>query len=95
MSRSVSIRSPNESLDSHAAIQVPPRDLEAYPAEWDASPYLGSAGYLPHPSPRRGYAAMVSRRDSEVGRLLELLEELELVEDTIRRTELEQFGERA
>lgn len=67
----------------HAAIQVPPEELKAYPAAWDEQPYLGGKGYLPHPSPRRGYAAMVSRLDRDVGRLLELVEELGLAEDTL------------
>jgi len=67
----------------HVALQVPPEELEAYPGEWDAEPYLGDRGYLPHPSPRRAYAAMISHLDSNVGRLLSLLDELDLADDTI------------
>jgi len=67
----------------HAALQVPPEQLAAYPAEWDEQPYLGQKGYLPHPSPRRAYAAMVSHLDMEVGRILDLLDELGLAGDTI------------
>jgi arylsulfatase A len=67
----------------HAALQVPPEDLEAYPAEWDESHYLGQKSYLPHPSPRRAYAAMVSHLDAEVGRILDLLDELGLTKNTI------------
>ena len=67
----------------HVAIQVPPEELEAYPEEWDEAPYLGHKGYVPHPSPRRGYAAMVTRFDRDVGRLLDLLDELGLAEDTV------------
>ena len=67
----------------HAGLQVPDEDLEAYPASWDPEPYLGHKGYLPHPSPRRAYAAMVSRLDREVGRLVALVEELGLTEDTL------------
>jgi arylsulfatase len=67
----------------HVALQVPPEELEAYPEEWDSEPYLGRKGYLPHPSPRRGYAAMVTRFDHDVGRLLALLDELGLARDTI------------
>jgi arylsulfatase A-like enzyme len=67
----------------HAALQVPREYVEAYPAEWDEGPYLGQKGYLPHPSPRRAYAAMVTRLDEEVGRLLDLLDELELADETI------------
>jgi arylsulfatase A len=67
----------------HAAIQVPPEELDAYPAEWDEEHYLGQKGYLPHPSPRRGYAAMVTRFDRDIGRILSLLDELDLSDDTI------------
>ena len=43
----------------HAALQVPPEELDAYPAEWDATPYLGQKGYLPHPRVRDSvHAAM-------------------------------------
>ncbi len=67
----------------HAALQVPPADLDQYPAEWDAEHYLGQRSYLPHPSPRRAYAAMVSRFDRDIGRLLSVLDELNLTNDTI------------
>jgi len=68
----------------HVALQVPQDSLEAYLGlGWDAEPYLGNDGYLPHPAPRAGYAAMISRMDRNVGRLLDLLDELQLAEDTL------------
>lgn len=67
----------------HVALQVPAAELEAYPAEWDTEPYLGQRGYLPHPSPRRAYAAMISHLDADVGRLVDLVDELGLSEDTL------------
>ena len=67
----------------HAAIQVPQDSLAEYDAQFDDGPYLGERGYLPHPQPRAGYAAMVSRMDRDVGRLIDLLEELELSEHTL------------
>lgn len=67
----------------HAALQIPPDELAAWPAEWDEQPYLGQKGYLPHPRPRAAYAAMVARFDSDVGHLLDLLDELGLADDTI------------
>ena len=67
----------------HAALQVPRKDLDAYPREWDEKPYLGSKAYLPHPRPRAAYAAMVSHLDRQVGAILDLLDELELADNTI------------
>ena len=68
----------------HAALQVPGDAIEPYAsAGWDAGPYLGDQGYLPHPTPRAAYAAMVSRLDRDVGLLLERLEKLGLDEDTL------------
>ncbi|MEM1449905.1 MAG: arylsulfatase [Planctomycetota bacterium] len=71
------------SIIPHLALQVPREDVERYPAEWDAEPYLGQNGYLPHPSPRRAYAGMISYLDDQVGRILATLEENGRLEDTI------------
>ncbi len=67
----------------HAAIQVPADSLDHYRGRWEDKPYLGQKGYLPHPAPRAGYAAMVTRMDRDVGRILSLLDELGLAENTI------------
>ena len=62
------------SVIPHLALQVPREYVERYPAEWDAAPYLGQQSYLPHPSPRRAYAGMISFLDDQVGRILDTLE---------------------
>jgi arylsulfatase A len=67
----------------HAAIQVPDDSLEYYRGRWEDQPYLGQKGYLPHPAPRAGYAAMVTRMDRDIGRILSLLDELGLADNTI------------
>jgi len=67
----------------HVAIQVPEDSLAEYSGAFDDQPYLGERGYLPHPEPRAGYAAMVTRMDRDIGRLLDLLDELELSKNTI------------
>jgi arylsulfatase len=67
----------------HLAIQVPEDSLAEYRGKWDDPPYDGKKGYLPHPAPRAGYAAMVSRLDRSVGRILDLLKELGLDERTL------------
>lgn len=67
----------------HVAVQAPEDSLNEYPAEWDDKPYLGEKGYLPHPRPRAAYAAMITRMDQHIGRLLDLIGELGLERDTI------------
>lgn len=67
----------------HVAIQVPDDSLGPYLGAWEETPYLGNRGYLPHPTPRAAYAAMISRMDRDVGSLLALLDELGLADNTI------------
>lgn len=71
------------SIIPHLALQVPREYVERYPAEWDAQPYLGQRSYLPHPSPRRAYAGMISFLDDQVGRVLAELEAHGVADDTI------------
>ncbi len=67
----------------HLALQVPEDSLAEYKGKWEDPPYKGGKGYLPHPHPRAAYAAMVTRMDRSVGRILDLLDQLELDENTI------------
>jgi arylsulfatase len=67
----------------HLALQVPDDSLAEYAGAWPETPYDGGKGYLPHPKPRAAYAAMVSRLDRSVGRVMALLRELRLEEDTL------------
>ena len=67
----------------HLALQVPDDSLEEYRGLWDDPPYDGKKGYLPHPTPRAAYAAMVTRLDRDVGRLVALVDELGLRDDTL------------
>jgi arylsulfatase A len=67
----------------HVAIQVPADSLSEYAGSFADEPYLGKRGYLPHPEPRAGYAAMVTRMDRDIGCLLDRLEELGIADDTI------------
>src|SRR4029434_6440850 len=43
----------------------------------------GGRGYLPHRTPRAAYAAMVTRMDRDIGRLLDLVKQLGLEDNTI------------
>jgi len=70
-------------VEPHVAMQPPQEWVDRYPKEWDERPYRGDHGYVPHPRPRAGYAAMISDLDEHVGQLLDLLEELGLSNNTI------------
>jgi arylsulfatase len=66
----------------HLAIQVPQESLAQYEGKIPEADYEHH-GYLQHPSPRAGYAAMVSHLDRDVGKIVALLEELGLSEQTL------------
>lgn len=66
----------------HVAIQVPEDSLAEYRGKFDDKPYTGKA-YLHHDHPRAGLAAMITRMDRSVGRILDLLKELKLDDDTL------------
>lgn len=67
----------------HVSIQVPEDSLGEYDGSFPEEPYLGDKSYLPHPAPRAGYAAMITRMDREIGRIMALLEELGLKRNTL------------
>jgi arylsulfatase A-like enzyme len=67
----------------HLALQVPEDSLAEYADAFPETPYVGDNGYLPHRQPRAAYAAMITRMDREIGRLLDLLDEFDLAEKTI------------
>jgi arylsulfatase len=68
----------------HVAVQVPEESLAEYRGKLGADPaYTGKRGYQPHPAPHAGYAAMVTRMDRSVGRILDKLNELKLDENTL------------
>jgi len=67
----------------HLALQPEAEDLQPYLGRFTEKPYHGERGYVPHRTPRAAYAAMVSRMDRDVGRVLDLLAELELEPDTL------------
>ena len=67
----------------HVSIQVPEESLAEYEGQFDDEPYIGDRGYVPHPAPRAGYAAMITRMDSEIGRIMALIDELDLDDNTI------------
>jgi len=66
----------------HLALQVPEDSLAEYERAFEETPYAGKA-YQPHPKPKAAYAAMITRMDRSVGRIVDLLEELKLADNTL------------
>jgi arylsulfatase len=64
-------------------LQIPEADLAAYRGAFPEVGYDGKKGYLAHPTPRAAYAAMVTRLDTTVGRVIDRLKELGLTERTL------------
>ncbi len=67
----------------HVALEVPDDSLAEYKGKWDDPAYDGKKGYVKHENPRACYAAMVTRLDREVGRIMSLLKELKLDKNTL------------
>src|SRR5262249_7359669 len=66
----------------HLALQVPEDSLKEYAGKFPETPYTGPH-YLPQRQPHAAYAAMITRMDRDVGRLLEMVKEFGLEERTI------------
>ena len=74
----------------HVALHVPDEELEPYlELGWQEKPFTGrnengkQYGYTPHMTPKAAYAAMITRMDRYIGKLLALLDELGLAENTL------------
>ncbi|OQB92913.1 MAG: Arylsulfatase [Verrucomicrobia bacterium ADurb.Bin118] len=67
----------------HLALQVPEDSLQEFIGRFPETPYRGDRAYLPHRTPRAAYAAMITRLDREVGRVLALTAELGLDDRTL------------
>ena len=70
------------SVIPHVALHIPDEELKPYLGKWDETPFVGN-GYTPHQTPRAAYAAMISRLDKHVGRIVSLLDELGLRDNTL------------
>ncbi len=68
----------------HLALQAPEDSIAQYKGKWDDPPYDGKGGgYLPHETPRACYAAMITRMDRDIGRILSRVEKHGLDENTL------------
>lgn len=66
----------------HLPLQVPDEHLATYQGQWQETPYQAGS-YQSHDTPKACYAAMITFMDQQVGRLMSLLQELGLDENTI------------
>ena len=66
----------------HAELLVPETDLEPFRGRYSETPYTGDH-YGSQETPRAAFAAMVSRLDRDIGRLVARLREWELDRDTV------------
>jgi arylsulfatase A-like enzyme len=68
----------------HAEVAVPDDSLAEYRGKWpEPKAFPGSKTYAPQTQPRAVRAAMITRLDRDVGRILDLLDELKLSENTL------------
>lgn len=70
-------------IEPHVAMHPPRESVERFPEEWDDREYRGQCGYLPHPRPRAGYAAMIADLDGYVGRVMETLDAMGVADHTL------------
>lgn len=72
-------------VEPHLAMHPPQEWVDRYPEAWDEGngPYRGQVGYLPHPRPRAGYAAMISDLDEHIGTILDRLDKYGISENTL------------
>lgn len=66
----------------HLSIQAPQESLARYKGKIPEEDYK-HRGYLKHPFPRAGYAAMVSHMDRDIGKVMALLKKLRLDDNTV------------
>lgn len=68
----------------HLALQAPEDAVKEYAGSFpDDPPYVGGRNYLPNRTPRATYAAMVTRMDQHVGKIVAQIRELGLDDNTI------------
>jgi arylsulfatase A len=70
-------------IEPHVSMHPPKESVEKFPKEWDQEPYRGENGYVPHPRPHAGYAAMISDLDSYVGRVMDSLDKAGVADHTL------------
>ncbi|MDP7294220.1 MAG: arylsulfatase [Vicinamibacterales bacterium] len=67
----------------HAGLDAPEDSMAPYRGQFDETPWEGQRRYITQATPRAAFAGMVSRLDRDVGRIVDLVDELGLSERTL------------
>lgn len=67
----------------HVSLQAPPEAVKEYIGQFKEEPYLAQNGYIPVQYPLSTYAAMITYLDKQVGRVLEVIKQQGLEENTL------------
>jgi arylsulfatase A-like enzyme len=67
----------------HVSLQAPEEAVKEYIGQFDEQPYYGDKGYAPCKYPLSTYAAMITYMDKQIGKVMNLLKELQLDQNTI------------
>jgi arylsulfatase len=67
----------------HLSIQVPETSLKAYAGNLPEASHKNKSNYFSHPTPRAGFAAMVTHMDASIGQIVDVLDELRLSDNTL------------
>lgn len=67
----------------HVSLQAPAEAIREYIGKFDEQPYYGQNRYASSLYPKSTYAAMITYMDKQIGRIMTLLKELKLDDNTI------------
>ncbi|GEO07254.1 N-acetylgalactosamine-6-sulfatase [Adhaeribacter aerolatus] len=67
----------------HVSLQAPPEAVQEYIGQFKEEPYLAQNGYIPVKYPLSTYAAMITYLDKQIGRVLEVIKQQGMDENTI------------
>lgn len=67
----------------HVSLQAPDEAVKEYIGQFEETAYHGEKMYAPTLYPRATYAAMITYMDKQIGRVMDLLKELNLDENTL------------
>jgi arylsulfatase A-like enzyme len=67
----------------HVSLQAPDEAVKEYIGQFEEKPYHGEKNYTPALYPKSTYAAMITYMDKQIGRVMALLKELNLDDNTL------------